>query len=77
MADTRVDRGLEAIIQGEPRQMNTFEAINHIRDQSLSRSEATRYLIEHLGFSATYADEIATVIFNTDDRSEPQTKWTP
>ncbi|MGH8021800.1 MAG: hypothetical protein ACREIA_26660 [Opitutaceae bacterium] len=46
--------------------MNTFEAIAHIRNHSLSRAEAMRYLMEHLGFSATYADEIATVIFSAD-----------
>jgi hypothetical protein len=47
--------------------MNTFEAISHIRRQSLDRSQAMRYLIEHLGFSATYADEILTVVFAEGD----------
>jgi hypothetical protein len=46
--------------------MNTFEAIAHIRKNSLSKPEAMRYLIEHLGFSATYADEITAVIFNSE-----------
>ena len=44
--------------------MNTFEAIANIRKESLSKTEATRYLMEHLGFSATYAEEIAAVIFS-------------
>ncbi len=54
--------------------MNTFEAIAHIRRHSLSRPEAMRYLIEHLGFSATYADEIATVIFSADHDAEMSTE---
>ncbi len=43
--------------------MTTFEAIAHIRRKSLSRSDAMRFLIQHLGFSSTYADEIVAVIF--------------
>jgi len=43
--------------------MNTFEAIAHIRSQSLKRTEATRFLMEHLGFSSSYANEIIAAIF--------------
>lgn len=45
--------------------MNTFDAMAYIRRESLSRADALRYLIEHLGFSALYADEIVAVIFGT------------
>lgn len=46
--------------------MNTFEAIAYIRRESLSRTDAMRYLMEKLGFSATYADEIIAVIFGDE-----------
>lgn len=52
--------------------MNTFEAISHIRRQSMSRAEAMRYLMENLGFNATYADEIVAVIFRDHFGSETQ-----
>lgn len=48
--------------------MNTFDAIAHIRRESLSRPDAMKYLMEHLGFNATYAEEIVAVIF---ERSMP------
>jgi len=43
--------------------MNTFDAIAHIRRESLSRIDALKYLMEHLGFTASYAEEIVAVIF--------------
>lgn len=43
--------------------MNTFDAIAQIRRQSLDRQDAMRFLIENLGFSSTYAEEIVEIIF--------------
>jgi hypothetical protein len=43
--------------------MHTFEAIAHIRRESLSRSDALRFLMEKMGFSTIYAEEIVNVIF--------------
>lgn len=43
--------------------MNTFDAIAQIRKQDMDRSDAMKFLVEHLGMNATYADEIAAVVF--------------
>jgi hypothetical protein len=50
--------------------MNTFDAIAHIRHEALSRTDAMRYLMEKLGFSAMYADEVVTVVFS-HEHDEP------
>lgn len=50
--------------------MNTFEAISQIRRQTLSRSEALKYLIENLGLSASYANEIVTVVFSGESAND-------
>jgi len=51
--------------------MNTFDAIAHIRRQSLDRNAAMRFLIEHLGFSSTYAEEIVEIIFSEKSSDRP------
>jgi hypothetical protein len=52
--------------------MSTFDAISQIRRESLSRKEALRYLMVHLGVSAMYAEEIVSVIFGEATPSEKQ-----
>ena len=52
--------------------MNTFDAIAHIRREALARPDALQFLMERLGFSAPYAEEIVAVIFERDERpSDP------
>lgn len=48
--------------------MNTFDAIAHIRREALSRADALLYLMEHLGYSVPYAEEIVAVVFNREDQ---------
>ena len=52
--------------------MNTFDAIADIRREVMSRDEALHYLMEHLGFSVPYAEEIVAVVFNRSDNLPDQ-----
>lgn len=54
------------------RTMNTFDAIAHIRNEAMSRNEALNYLMEHLGFSVPYAEEIVAVIFDYEEHPSNQ-----
>lgn len=51
--------------------MNTFDAIAHIRRETLSRADALLYLMENLGYSAPYAEEIVAIIFNREETLAP------
>lgn len=52
--------------------MHTFEAIAHIRRESLSRGEALRFLMERMGFSSIYAEEIVNVIFGRVEQPQDE-----
>ena len=47
--------------------MTTFDAIAQIRREALSRAQALRFLIEHFGFTVTYAREVIAAVFGDDD----------
>lgn len=57
--------------------MNTYDAIDHIRSQSLSRPDAVQFLIQRLGFTTSYAEEIVSVVVgdkSSQDRKPPAEK---
>ncbi len=47
--------------------MTTFDAIAQIRREALSRNQALRFLVEHFGFTVTYAREVIVAVFGEND----------